>query len=260
MRSQYYFLASALPPLVIGQKPDITWEAFLFLLRTNLTPNDWAKVAVIRRYYDVENIRFFWNEEELDPRGNFDELALEEALLTGEGFPDYVYDFLDKYSSKEERLRRFSALIAAYFQSEIAHSTNFLHDYLEFERELRLVLIGFRARRMQRDLATELQYEDPDDEIVAQLMAQRDSKHFEPPEGYGELKKYFQEGETDPLVLYQALAAYRFNWVEEKLEADSFSIDRILGYLVQLIMVLKWLEMDRERGHQVIDTMIKEVL
>ena len=260
MVSQYYFLASVLPPLAIGQKADISWETFLFLLETNLKPNDWAKATVIRRLYDLENIRFFWKEEELDPRGNFDELALEEALLTGDGFPDYVYDFLDKYTSKEERLRHFSALIAAYFQSEIAASQGFLRDYLEFERQLRLILTGFRAKRMQRDLSKELQYEDPDDDIIAQLLASRDSKHFEPPEGYEQLKGYFHEGHEDPLALYQALFAYRFNWVEERLEVDLFSMDRILGYMVQLIMVLKWMELDQDRGHQVIDMMIKEAL
>lgn len=257
---QYYFLASRLPDLEIGQQPDLSWEEFLFLLETNLTERDLEWVRVLRFYFDLQNLRRFWLNEPLDPRGNYSIVSLEEGLLKEDEFPEYVYLFLDKYAHQDDRLRHFSELVAAYFQQPYAHAPQFIQDYIAFERQLRLILVGFRAHALNRDLATELQNEDPDDPLVAQLMAHKDAKSVEPPEGFEGLKNLFEHHGDDPLDLYQGLANYRFQWIEERLNAEMFSIDRILGYTIQLNMVLQWLELDQQKGQKLIDTMLKDAL
>ena len=88
MSRQYYFLAAALPPLQIGYPPDIGFQALDNVMKVNLSPQDYRKTIVLRRFYDIENIRAFWLEEELDPRGYFNENDLEESLLTRSGFPE----------------------------------------------------------------------------------------------------------------------------------------------------------------------------
>lgn len=255
---QYYFLASRLPPLALGEVPDITWEEFLFLLETNLTQADWRWVNVLRLYQDLINIRHFWMGEEIDPLGRFDVLELEEALLTGYGFPEYVYAFLEQYASKEERLKNFPSLIVRFFTQELLNAPDFLREYLQLERELRLVFLGFRAKKLGRNLATELQFENPDDDLIAQLLAQKDDKAFEPPEGFESLRVMFTQHADEPMALFQEIAAYRFNWIEDRLSDDPFSISRILGYMVQLILVLQTLQLDAEKGNQMIDNMVKE--
>lgn len=254
----YYFLTARLPPLAIGEAPEITFEEFLQLLHDNLSSADQQKIAVIRRYYDLENMRRFWLDEPFDMRGNYDERALEEALLTGEGLPRYVYDFLEKYHQPEDRLHHFPALLTAYFREEIAAAHGFLRELLILERNLRLVLVGFRARQMGRDLASELQYEDPEDPIVGQLLTQRDGKEYEPPAGFEQLKHVFSENADRPLQLYEGLAKFRFNWIEERLTSDLFSMDRVLGYMIQLILVEMHQELDRETGTKIIEKMVKE--
>lgn len=255
---QYYFLASRLPPLALGELPDITWEEFLFLLETNLTRADWHWVNVLRLYQDLINIRHFWLGEAIDPIGRFNELELEEALLTGDGFPDYVDAFLEQHPSKEERLKNLASLTVSFFTQELRGAPEFLRDYLQLERELRLVFLGFRAKKLGRNLATELQFENPDDDLIAQLLAQKDDQVFEPPEGFESLRVMFTQHSEEPMALFQDIAAYRFNWIEERLTNDTFSISRILGYMVQLILVLQTLQLDAEKGNQMIDTMVKE--
>ncbi|ADI37972.1 uncharacterized protein CT_309 [Waddlia chondrophila 2032/99] len=254
----YYFLASALPELQIGYPPDIHFKALDALMKINLTKEDYQKAAVLRRYYDIQNIRAFWLGEEIDRRGIFNEVDLEESLVTRLGLPEYVYAFLEKYDNKESRLKHFPELVAAYFKEEGASAEGFLKEYLAFEREMRIVLIGFRAKKMGKDLAFELQYEDPYDEIVAQVLAQKDSKNYEPPTRYADLKALFEEHYEEPLKLHQALCEYRFYKVEGMYEMDLFSIGRILAYLAQLMIVERWLELDKKKGLEVIDTIVKE--
>ena len=258
MMKNYYFLATALPDLQIGTPPDISFKTFDFLLKMNLAPEDYQQSVVMRRYYDIQNIRFFWMEEEWDPRGYYNENELEEALLTQMGLPGYVYEYLEKYEHLEERLHNFPALVSAYFLNEIAAAEGFLREYLIFEREWRLVLAGFRAKKLGRDVVAELQFEDPYDEVVAQILAQKDAESYEPPTRYGDLKALFEEHYDAPLELYQAMCEYRFQKVETMYGIDVFSISRILAYMAQLIIVEKWLELDKKQGLQVVDEIVKE--
>lgn len=254
---KYYFVSTSLPELRLGFPPEMYFPEFVNLLKLNLTPEDYAKSVVMRRYYDMYNIRAFWKGEDFNQHGNYNENDLEEALLTRSGLPEYVYDYLDKYDKHDDRVNHFPELIAAYFREEIKKSSGFLHEYLIFEREWRLVLAGFRAKQLGRDISLELQYEDPDNEVVAQIYAQKDSKTFEPPSNYEDLKGIFEAHYQSPLELYQALCEYRFNKLEEFYGLDQFSIDRILVYMAQLIIVEQWIELDKEKGLGVVEGILK---
>lgn len=255
--SNYYFLASALPPLALGERPEIGAEELRNLLEENLTAADKERLYLVRLYYDLENIRALWRGEELDRHGNLDENELEDALLVREGLPSYVYDFIDRYEGKEERLRRFPALFAAFFREARRGSWGFLERYFAFEREWRLVFTGFRAKQLDRDLSAELQDEDPEDELVAQLLAQKDAPSYEPPESYSSLKPLFEEKGRDPTALYQGLCRYRFEWVEKELGVEMVSFERVVGYLIQYIIVTRALELNAERGAKVVEAIAK---
>lgn len=256
--TEYYYVGSALPELQIGHPPEVSSREFIRLCQENLTDADLEKLGVYRRLYDMENILAFWKKEELDSRSNYNANDLEDALFTREGLPDYVYDYLEKYETREERIRRFPELMAAYFRHELERSTGFLHELLKFEREWRLVFAGFRAKELEKDLANELQFEDPEDELVAQILAQKDAKQYEPPARYSDLKALFEQHRQNPLELHQALCEYRFTKIAKLYGLDVFTMHRLLGYFVQLTIVEKWMELDRQKGLEIVDTIVKE--
>lgn len=259
MKTNYYFLASILPPLQIGQPPEISDLELQNLTQVNVTHrSDWEKVWGFRLYYDIQNIRSLWREEPLNIHGNYDENELEEQLLVKSGFPGYVFDYLEAHETDGDRLRHFSFLLSSYFNEEIAKSSGFLKKYYSFERDLRLVLLGLRAKRLGWNLMNELQYEDPHDDLVAQMIAQKDSPDYEPPEEYADIKALFAEHAHDPLQLYQLIGEFRFQKINELLAIDLFSIDRIIAYIAQLIIVEKWVELDKKKGMEIVDTIVKE--
>jgi hypothetical protein len=236
----HYFVTASLPALTWGQPPEISFSDLLTLLRENLSVEELASVQVVRGLVDLYNLAAFLRGEELDRRGSFTAAELEEMVKTQEGLRPYVLEFLERYETTEARLRRHGELVVTYFQREIEKAKGFLRRYLEFERQWRLVMVGLRASRLDRDLATELQWEDPADPLVAQLLMQRDVKSFEPPEPYQPLKPIFQEHETDPWGLEMALEQFRFEQISEMVETEAFSLDFILGYMVQLMIIEKW--------------------
>lgn len=256
--TQYYFLTTYLPSLQFGVPPDISFEELEILFDENLSSKDLKQVEVIRRYYDLFNMRAFWKGEPLDPHGNWNENQLEEVLLEPARQPEYLRKYLEEYESTAERVSQFSRLLAAYFRNEEEHAEGFLKKYLQLERELRLILVGFRAKKMKRDLLKELQYEDPEEPIVAQILAQKDDLAFHPPEPYEELKPIFEANADNPMTLHQALLEWRYGKIQEFVGVQPFSIDRILGYFVRFILNENSLELDKIKGTKIVDSIVEE--
>ncbi len=256
--TNYYFVTSALPSLQLGMQPEISYQEFSFLLDVNLTEKDLRQVRVLRRRADVENVKNYLQGEPLDPRGNWSRMELEEALAGVENLPPYFYDFLHQYDTPELRLKNYPSLLSGYYRYEAAHAKGFLKELLQFDRRWRLVFTAMRAKALGRDLSKELQFEDADEDFVAQLLVQKDAPSFEPPDGYEALKSYYEEFRNDPLGLLKALQAWRFNKIEEMLGTQQFSIDRILGYMEQLVSLEQWSELDHVKGQRVVEAIIKE--
>lgn len=256
--ANYYFLGTLLPELHIGEPPEIGFAELDQLLKDNLSDSDYAKTRTIRNLYDISNLRAYWKGDALDPNGNFNASELEEALVTRSLLPQFIFDFMDKYESNEERLKHYPELLAIFFRNAIKNASGFFKYYLTLERELRLILVAFRAKKLGRDVYTELQYEDPEEDFIAQILAQKDSTSYEPPEKYEEIKTLFEQYYDNPIELQKALLEYRFQKIEEKLGLELFSMDRVLAYMIELIMVERWQKMDKQKGLEIVDSMLKE--
>lgn len=254
--TNYYFLGTQLPDLRIGEAPEIGFSELDQLFKENLSDRDYAKARTIRTLYDIINLRAYWKGEPLDPYGNLSANDLEEALVTRSVLPAYVFEFIDKYETNEERLRHYPELQAVFFREEIKNASGFFRYYLTLERELRLILVAFRAKKLGKDIYKELQYEDPEEDFIAQILAQKDAPSYEPPEKYQDIKVLFEQYYDKPIELHKALIEYRFNKIEEKLGYEPFSLDRILAYMIELIMVEGWQRMDQQKGLEIVDNML----
>lgn len=247
--AEYYFIGTALPPLAIGVKPELSFKELYNMLTLNVSPVDLKKVDHFLWSIDLSNIRAFWMGIPLDDRGKFSSKELEEALLVKEDLPDYLIDFLERYDSTEDRLRYFPSLNASFYREMIEElPRGFLKSYFTMEREIRLVLTALRAKATGRDVSRELQFEDPTDVFVMDILSQKDSHDYVPPPDYEGLKALYLNAKGNPKELHRALLEYRFKKVEEMEENEHFSMDRILGYLVRLMIVEAWESLNESQG------------
>lgn len=250
----YYFVITSLPPLSLHERPEISFEELMARLEMNLSKKDLEKTGVLRHIVDIYNIRALLTEEPVDPRGNLNEKELDEALLVHIVLPDYVFDFLDQFEKAADKVRHFHGLLARFFNEEIPKQKGFLKKYLAFERGWRLVLLAIRAKQLGRDVARELQFEDPADPLVAQILVQKDSEVYEPPQEYAEIKEIIASCYADPWAENRAFAEYRFRKIEELSENGPFTIDKVLSYIAQLMIIEGLNELDAERGGMILET------
>lgn len=254
---EYYFIGTLLPDIKIGEEPELSFDELERLLNDNLKDADYKLAQQIRRYYSIENMRALWRQDTLEVYG-LDAHALEESMLNIELLPGYMRNFLEQHHSNEERLRFFPELLSNYFREESNQGRGFVSDYLQFERKLHLVQTAFRSNRLNRDLSIELQFENLEDGFLQELLAQKNGKKFKAPSGFEELQDILEKHYEAPIELYRALCEYRFERLEELAGYDVFSINRILAYMVQLIIVERWLKLDRDKGNKMVDQYIKE--
>jgi hypothetical protein len=227
----YYFLITALPPLYAG-KPEISFQELEELFELNLSEKDQEKVALLLRPIDLYNVKAFWLGLPLDPRGR---VEVEEALVLHSKLPEYAVDFLARYDSVEERLKNFASLYASFYREE--EVDGFLKKYFELERSVRLILTALRAKAAKRDVVKELQFEDPTDLLVADILAQKDAAEYNPPQEFEDLKMAFLENSGEPVKLNKAVLRYRLSKIDEMIEPQDFTIDWILAYTARLLLL-----------------------
>ncbi len=175
-------------------------------------------------------------------------------------FPIIFLNFCSIYDTVGEKLHHFPSLLASFCRDAQQEKDPFLRKYFTFERDFRLVLTAYRAKKLGRELTTEFQYEDPEEGLIALLLAQKNDKTFEMPEQYADLMVLLEKYKDDPMALERALDEYRFNYIDQLVDmADVFSIDRILAYMAQLTIVEKWFGLDKKAGLKIVDTIAKGI-
>lgn len=257
--ANYYFLATLLPPLKVGSPVELGSRELEFLLEQNLTSKDLELVAVLKLLIDLNNIRALWQKQPFAPGGNIDQYELEERLFFKEKLPEYVLDYLELHQDQKELLNNFPSILHSYFAKESQNPDLFLQHYLTFEWQWRLVFVALRAHDLKRDLEKELAYEDLENPFVIELLAASREKTFTPPAPYTDLKAIYEARKNAPLDLYQALSQWRFNYIEEYIEWENFSIERILGYVAQVELCEEWLQLDKLKGLEIVEEMMEVV-
>ena len=252
--SRYVFLVPFLPPLSLDKPTELSFEELMSLLKVNLSRKDLEKIKVLRLAVDLSNIRNLLLGKPIDPHGNFSEKELDEALLVKSDLPQYVFDFLDQFEDNATKLKNFWGLFTQFFAEEIAKQKGFLKDYLIFERESRLVLLGLRAIQAKKDLLQELQFEDPLDPFIKNILLQKDLERYTPPFEYARLKEIFFTYYKDPWEQYRAFTEYQFTTVADIVSKSLFSIDHILCYVAQFILVESLYHLDKKEGEKVFET------
>lgn len=257
--TQYYFLGTYLPELRIGVCPEITIDEYASLLEENLSTHDKSKWAALRSYFDLTDLLSFLMGRPLTGYGHFNENTLEEAILVGKDLPEYVNRYLGTYESTQDRIQNFSKLYSEFYEEEIPKADGFLKDFFLEEQTIRLILVGLRSKKWGRPLLAELQFENPNDDLVAFMLTQKDAKTFEPPLEYTELKVLYENFSDAPLNLHQALLSYRFQKVGEMIGLQTFTQDRLLAYYVQLVLADQWMKLDQESGKKIINTIVQGI-
>jgi len=258
----YYYLVSGLPDIVLEQsKAPFTLPELLEAFRASLHPDDLQLIALILLPADNRNLLNVLQKKNLpwEAHGNFSHEEIEEGLKEPGLLPAYFDLFQQAFKADMPLWPGMSwenQLARLYYGYVLERTEGFLHEWFTFENYLKNILAAWNIREYQ--LA-------PEGQLVGENMVTEAAAHAHARDlGLsGELpfvNRLMHALEQDKLLEREkAISRIQWNYIDELNTFNYFSTEVILGYLLKLIILSRWTQLDPERGTQAINAMVKEL-
>ncbi len=247
-----FFAYSSLPPPDFTHSSRMSLKSFYELVELTLTTDQKKKLASLSTLIDIKNIFSLEMGISFDPKGNFSEAILRLCLQNSEDLPVYILEFLEENKEKEDRIKHFPKLYTMFFKEEISKG-GVAGEFLNFERDLNLLLFGFTGKKLAINLEKFLQYEDLSDPLVTQILLQRkNSGTFIFPFEYKDLEEALNQTGADPMKQYLAVSVYRFNFYRTIFENDPCTFRSVCAYMMCLWIQDEKASMDEKLGRKVL--------
>ncbi len=253
----YPFLQTTLPPLSSEAAPSLSFDDLMVLFQDNLSRGDWEKVQQIRLFFDLRNMVESSSRSLLFPYGNYSKEDLQQLIMGEDVFDQDIFDMIKQYDTPDELRRHFYPILTHYLQMMIKKEKAFVKEFFTFEHQLRVLLAAYRAKRAGVPLLRELNFEDLADPYVMEILEQKDTAKFEFPYGFEGLQAQL-EAAPSPQKEHEVLFRFKFHHFQKYLDEDYHSIDSLLAYMIQLIYLEGYYQLDMERGLEITQQLLKE--
>lgn len=234
--ARHFFLCTAVPELSLEQKPAIDFESFIFMLELSCSKLEWRHVRSLREFFDLMNLQATLFNRPLQPYGAVSPDDFADNLRQHMGLNETIIDYLTHYPSDDQRKEHFSQLTTLFFE-EKKRERGFVGDYFTWLEEFFIVGAAVRSKRLGRDIARELSDEDFSHPLVLESLAFRDAASYEPPEDFATVKEIYNRDFENPKELEKNTTQFIFQHLEAIKEKKPFTLDYLLAYMVQLILV-----------------------
>lgn len=251
----YHYLISGLPVISYGDRMWKTANQFRAFLEEHLHPEDFRQVRLVFLLKDHHNLLSYLEKGDIheESGGNFNLTDFsnpdDNAAATEENaLPAYMTDILLAHAgSKEEPdIPEIShALDEGYFNHIMAYGDTFLKKYFTFEYNLKNLLAFVKAgnhnleqkgfitadtsltRHLEMYVARTLAA-DPEFEHFEEILSAAASKNL------AEAEKHIDK--------------LKWRVIDEMNLFEYFTIDRVLGYLLQMLILERWDHLDKATG------------
>ena len=260
LKRQYHYFISGLPVL----SPDdsrlwISPAEFGEMLKENLHPDDYRQVELVFMENDIRNLTAYLvsgkNTNSLPANYSVSDFQEQEklfsAILPSEDIlPGFMVNVMKdnlQEEGKKDKLKIEHELSDAYYQYLIENAGQFLKAYTVFDFNLKNLVAFIKASR--HNISQE-QFITGDSDHAGHLRdyAGKNLVKDHEFEFFDEIVSYTGSGSfADEEMKYDSL---RWRVIEDMIFFENFSIDRIIGYLKQLLIASRWSALGRDKGEE----------
>ncbi|MEG1950025.1 MAG: DUF2764 family protein [Odoribacter sp.] len=181
----------------------------------------------------------------------------EEIVDPDKELPSYLCEFIRDF--KEEHLKQEmtpeNVLSWMYYDYMMASDNRLVSRYAEFSMNLKNLITALNCRKYDRDIAREV----IGDNDFAIALRTSNSKDFGLAMDYPYVDKVISLVENNNLVERERgidLIIWRF--LDDEILFEYFSIERVISFMLKLMIVERWSRMTSESGRKVFMEMIDE--
>lgn len=267
--SKYYYLVAGLPDLTLeDSKLSYTVADFKTEIYTGLSATDQKLLDLFYMKFDNLNVLKLLKDKDsvIDTRGNFSSEELTEYItllkeggeISAKKFPTYLATFISDYfnTPPENSALLEDHLAALYYDYAMKCGNKFVASWFEFNLTINNIIIALTARKYKWDIASNIVGNTEICEALSTSGA-RDFGLSGEVDFFDKLAKINEI--TEPLEREKKLDTLRWNWIEDAIFFDYFSIERIFAFLLKLEMIERWISLDKERGNQLFRSIIESL-
>jgi hypothetical protein len=235
-----------------------------------LHPNDLRLTSIIFLPYDNSNlIRYMAGKrDEIDVSGNFTADDFDEQIerlgsiiKVEDILPRYMVEVISEWLAAEKSIDLLAAekaLIEGYYKLASESGNRFLKRWTEYELDLNNILVLKNSMELSLDAASQI---IGSNELAEELkvISRRKSDFRVPPEPDYATELFNIAGESEFLDREIKIDVTKWNYINDLIFFEYFTIDFILGYMVKLGIALRWKSLDPETGERMLKRLVEEL-
>lgn len=242
-KQQYFYLISGLPDISIqNEHLPFSAKAFLEDLKNKIAKEDFNLVCML--YYPKDNrnlLNILFNKnEKMQPEGCYSLSELKKGVEGNMMLPGYMKNFITAFKENKNHFTEAeweTELTEAYFKTVTKTENNFLNHWMEFELNLKNLLL-LLSNRKQPLLFSEIFIEA--NETTA-MMKENPSADFSTQPSIDFMNQAVQIIETENLIEREKkISALRWKKLEEMTFFNYFTVEAILSFIIKLMIIERW--------------------
>ncbi len=262
VKRKYYCLVAGLQDITPDiQKLIYNQLSFRTELEAELHPGDYSLVRCLFLPHDNKNLLNVLEKsgnEHLE-KGNFSRDELEEGIREPASLPVYMQRFMHAYREKTPLFPDLSPeneLTTLFYDEMAGHRNDFIRNWFGFDLNIKNIATALLARK--HGFSYENQIIGTGE--ISETIRRSHARDF----GLGSELFYMEELSNiaktdDPQEREWALDLMRWEYLDETIFFEYFTIERILAFVIKLGMVERWLSINKEQGGELFRKLLAEL-
>ncbi|WP_372650421.1 DUF2764 family protein [Draconibacterium sp.] len=269
IKKEYYCLIAGLPDLFFDEnKPTVTGSDFREELQHQLSQPDFKLVEYLFLPFDNRNLLnvFFGQNKPFFYPGNITKHELEFQLSSENEeieLPEYMKTFLcwmKGMDKKQADLEDKNILTTLFFEHALKCPNSFLQNWFRFELNLKNIFTAFNCKKYNYEPEIHL-LEVEGECVVYSLLIENKLKadYFEELLPYHE--ELFKIAESNRVWIEKEKEVDKIKWeyLDENTFFHFFTIEKVLAFTIKLLLIERWMKMDKETGKMLLHKLIDEL-
>ena len=269
MSKNYYALVAGLPDITV-QDTKLLYTSVLLRnsILEEVSGEDMSMVQLLFLPFDHTNIlntlfdkKAVWDERGILPQSTVEQLKDKKSLeaVDLEDAPPYIRSFVEDFHTNEQDATYYTAeydLTVAYYDYLSNYPNKFIQELAHYNISLHNLKVAFNGRKY------DIQYDKQligDNELTHTLKKSR-TRDFGASTLIDDLESLLQTFEVEDILERELkIDIHTWNIVEERTFFNYFSIERVMAFIVKLLIVERWLQLDAEKGKEMFNQIVTEL-
>jgi hypothetical protein len=259
-------LVAGLPDLFYNEyKQDINSLRFRNELKHQLNPSDYNFVEYLFLQFDNANLlNLLYNQnKQFNCHAIYQKREIEKKIDLSKELPQYMIDFLKwkkEQDSKEFNLSAENKLHTLFYEYVLQVKNDFLRNWFQFELNTKNLITAINCNKFNYPTENQIILIESNAAVNTLLINNR-LKHelFDEELPFSEQIFRLVESDLNLIEKEKALDKIRWNYLDENTFFHYFTIEKVLSYVIKLIIAERWLKLDAKTGKVLLDKLIEEL-